>query len=302
MAINSTDGSDAEQATVIILGFPEGKPVHPYKYQRYMAVQEGTQDKTVVAGKSMISWFKAEDINVMVQSLNDTSLGEFTAHFNVAGDLDDVDMSQCVQDVPTDALMALLKANEGKTEINAIGKNTFVGDYKKVEGVYHDGDARIPFIIEAWATAEDAGKNNSDHTIGVITNRTLALSRATLDVKSGRAKFVSGGYHRSHRGNGQCSQTKAYHVILAVSSPFIPIVSSGKEPQLLNGTYGAEIIDVLTAPLRPVIFVLCDARGRVGMEVNSSIASLGLRCIVVFSVSLICTFASAPKGIVKLFR
>jgi len=87
VVINSTDAADAEHATVIILGFPEGKPVHPYTYEPYMVVQEITQDKTVVAGKSMISWFKAEDINVMVQSLNDTSLGAFIAHFNVAGDL-----------------------------------------------------------------------------------------------------------------------------------------------------------------------------------------------------------------------
>jgi hypothetical protein len=46
VVITSTDAADADakHATVIILGFPEGKPVHPYKYQRYMAVQERTQD------------------------------------------------------------------------------------------------------------------------------------------------------------------------------------------------------------------------------------------------------------------
>ena len=94
VVINSTDAADAKHATVIILGFPADKPVHPYKYQRYMAVQEVTQDKTVVAGKSMISWFKAVDINVMVQSLNDTPLGAFTAHFNVSSDPGNLDMSQ----------------------------------------------------------------------------------------------------------------------------------------------------------------------------------------------------------------
>ena len=163
--------------------------------------------------------------------------------------LGDVDMSQRVQDVPTDALMALLRTNERKTKINAIGKNTFAGDYKKIEGIYRDGDAELPFIIEAWATAEDAEKNNDDHTIEVITNRTLTLSRATLDVKSGRAKFTSGGYYRSHKGNGQCRQTKEYHVILAVSSPFIPFVSSSKEPRLLD-TYGDEIMDVLQSTMK----------------------------------------------------
>ena len=248
VVINSTDAADAEHATVIILGFPEGKPVHPYTYEPYMVVQEITQDKTVVAGKSMISWFKAEDINVMVQSLNDTSLGAFIAHFNVAGDLGDVDMSQRVQDVPTEALMALLRTNERKTKINSIGKNTFDGDYKKIEGIYRDGDAELPFIIEAWATAEDAERDEGDHNINVITNRTLTLGKANLQVNSGRIKIISGGWNYTHQK--QINRKKSYNVTLSVSSPFIPIISSGKMPNLLHGTYGDEIIDAVQTTMK----------------------------------------------------
>jgi hypothetical protein len=250
VVITSTDHAGAEHSTVILLGFPVDVPFFSYKYRAYMDVQKVTQGQTVTDGKPMISWFKAEDINIMVQSLGDVSLGVFTEQFNVSGDLRDLDLSNSVQSVPTEEIMALLKANQGKTKINAIGKDTFAGDYKKVEGIHRDGDADIPFIIEAWATAVDAEKNNGDHTIEVITNRSLTLSRATLEVKSGRAAISSGGWVMRHRGKGQCSQTKAYSVILAVSSPYIPIVSSGKEPNLLDGTYETEIIDVLQSTMK----------------------------------------------------
>ena len=176
--------------------------VHTWTYRRSRKV------KLSRMAEPMISWFKAEDINIMVQSLGDVSLGVFTEQFNVSGDLRDLDLSNSVQSVPTEELMALLKANQGKTKINAIGKDTFAGDYKKVEGIHRDGDADIPFIIEAWATAVDAEKNNGDHTIEVITNRSLTLSRATLEVKSGRAAISSGGWVMRHRGKGPMQPNK----------------------------------------------------------------------------------------------
>jgi len=144
--------------------------------------------------------------------------------------------------------MALLRTNERKTKINSIGKNTFDGDYKKIEGIYRDGDAELPFIIEAWATAEDAERDEGDHNIYVITNRTLTLGKANLQVNSGRIKIISGGWNYTHQK--QINRKKSYNVTLSVSSPFIPIISSGKMPNLLHGTYGDEIIDAVQTTMK----------------------------------------------------
>tara|TARA_B100000767_G_scaffold218660_1_gene206604 strand:+ start:18 stop:1619 length:1602 start_codon:yes stop_codon:yes gene_type:complete len=144
--------------------------------------------------------------------------------------------------------MALLRTNERKAKINAIGKNTFAGDYKKIEGIYRDGDAELPFIIEAWATAEDAERDEGDHNINVITNRTLTLGKANLQVNSGRIKIISGGWNYAHQK--QINRKKSYNVTLSVSSPFIPIISSGKMPNLLHGTYGDEIMDAVQTTMK----------------------------------------------------
>ena len=144
--------------------------------------------------------------------------------------------------------MALLRTNERKTKINSIGKNTFDGDYKKIEGIYRDGDAELPFIIEAWATAEDAERDEGDHNIYVITNRTLTLGKANLQVNSGRIKIISGGWNYTHQK--QINRKKSYNVTVSVSSPFIPIISSGKMPNLLHGTYGDEIIDAVQTTMK----------------------------------------------------
>jgi len=120
--------------------------------------------------------------------------------------------------------------------------------YKKVEGIYTDEEAKLPFIVEAWVIAKDAPKDSDYHNISVITNRTPTLGQSQLSVNSGRPRFTSGGCYRSH--GKEVNRNKSYSVILAILSPYIPIVSSGKMPQLLNGTYDGEIIDALFSTMR----------------------------------------------------
>lgn len=163
--------------------------------------------------------------------------------FNTKGNIGIKDLTVGVQDMPTDTLVDLLRTNEGKSKVNPIGEDVFEGFYKKIEGVYKDGDARLPFIVEAWAKAEPCEKDAGDHTIHLITNRTYTLRQAVLEVNSGRVKIISGGYYRTH--NKQINRSRNYRVILSVSSPYIPIISSGKEPNLLDGAYSSAIVDAL---------------------------------------------------------
>ena len=157
-------------------------------------------------------------------------------------------LTEKVNSISTGELLDLLREGQGNTNLNPIGKNTFVGAYKKIEGTYVDEEASLPFIIECWATAKDAPKDSDYHNILVITNGTPTLGQSQLNVNSGRPRFTSAGYYRSH--GKQVNRNKSYSVVLAISSPFIPIVSSGKMPQLLNGTYGAEIIDALFSTMK----------------------------------------------------
>ena len=250
VVITTTDCSETDYATQIVLEFSAESIILGRQYREYLDVQKATQGQAVISGKPMISWFKAEDINVMAQSLSGVSLGVFAEQFNLSGCIANTDLSIDVQEVPTATLMALLKGHEGTATVNAIGKNAFAGAYKKIEGVYEDGDARLPFIIEAWATAKESEKDCSSHTIQVITNRTPTLGKANLEVNSGRVKFISGGYYRTH--GKQIGRKKSYSVILSISSPYIPIISSGKMPNLLGGNYGPEILDALQSTMKIV--------------------------------------------------
>lgn len=241
--VMTQDTDVADAGTRIILGFPDDKPFRKGRYFPLLDVSLRTQGSTVVSGKPLASWFKEEDINVLVQSLPDVSLGTFVGEFNTKGDLGNEDLTVSVQDMPTATLMSLLRTNEGKSKVNPIGEDVFDGFYKKIDGVYCDGDASLPFVIEAWASAVPCNKDAGDHTIHVITNRTYTLRQAVLELNSGRVKFISGGYFIAHPK--QINRNHRYNVILSVSSPYIPIISSGKEPDLLDGAYANAISEAL---------------------------------------------------------
>lgn len=231
-------------ATLVMLQFNDEKYFSENELRKYLEPQKQTQINKVTDNGPLPSWFKSEDLNVIIQSLTeDMSVQDFAKQFNLKAKLPDEILSEDIQSIPSDELVKLLRTVEGKTKVIPIGKKAFRGDYEKVRGVYKDGEASLPFIVEAWATAEDAPKDTDYHSVTVITNRTPTLGQAHLSVNSGRPRFTSGGYYRSH--GKQVNRNKRYTVTLAISSPYIPIISSGKMPQLLNGTYGDEILQAV---------------------------------------------------------
>ena len=246
--ITTQDTDISDVGTRIVLGFPDDKMFRKSRYLSFLNVAVMTQEKTVITGKPLASWFKEEDINVLVQSLPDVPLGDFIGEFNVKGDLEIEDLTVGVQEIPTAELVGILRTSEGKSKVNPIGEEIFKGFYKKIEGIYKDGDARLPFIIEAWARATPCDRDAGDHTIHVITNRTFTLRQASLEVNSGRLKLISGGYYSTH--NKQINRSHSYTVTLSVSSPYIPIISSGKEPNLLDGAYSSAIKEALHSTMK----------------------------------------------------
>lgn len=242
-SITTYETDDAEEGTHLLLSFPDDNEFRQSRFLSFLQVAEITQGTPVISEKPLATWFKEEDINVLVQSLPEASLGEFIGEFNTKGNLGIKDLTAGVQSMPAADLMRLLRANQGTAKVNPIGEGVFEGFYKKVDGIYKDGDARIPFVIEAWATAEPCSKDAGNHRIHVITNRTYTLRQADLELNSGRLKFISGGYYSTH--NKQINRSHSYRVILSVSSPYIPIISSGKEPNLLDGAYSSAIKEAL---------------------------------------------------------
>ena len=249
VTISSEPSALKEVATLVLLKFKDEKYFSVPSLKKYLEPQNRTQSTAVIDNGPLPSWFKREDLNVIVQSLTqDVSIKDFSEQFNLKDSLPAEILTEKVNSISTGELLDLLREGQGNTNLNPIGKNTFVGAYKKIEGTYVDEEASLPFIIECWATAKDAPKDSDYHNISVITNRTPTLGQSQLNVNSGRPRFTSAGYYRSH--GKQVNRNKSYSVVLAISSPFIPIVSSGKMPQLLNGTYGAEIIDALFSTMK----------------------------------------------------
>jgi hypothetical protein len=253
--IITTPQETDKEATTILLNFSEliDSTISPFSHpdgfdEKYLETQRITQGQKVTSDKPLPSWFKKEDLNVIVQSLTeDMTLFEFSQQFNLNQSLPKQDINKQVKSIPIKDLMALLSSVQGKTTINPIGKEAYEGKYKKVEGFHEDGEAKIPFTVEAWATAKDAPKDSGHHNISIITNRTPILGTAQLSVNSGRPKFSDNEWSQSHKN--QINRNKSYSVTLAVSSPFIPIISSGKMPSLVS-SYGREILDALYTTMK----------------------------------------------------
>ena len=237
------------QGTSVVLRFTNSRGLDP-SIEDFLKPQFLTQKTKTLGGKPLPSWFKAEDINVLLMSLpRAITVGEFADQFNVTKSALRLDLSSPVTDIPAEALLDELVANELKTSINGLPKNTYDGKYSKFDGVYQDGKAKIPYTVSAWGWAEEAQRNEGVHQISVLMNGTIMLGTLDLDVKSGRIKLYDGRYNNSDNRYKQLSLGRSWRVTLSISSPFIPIISSGKAPDLI-GAFGHGIFEVLYKSMR----------------------------------------------------
>ena len=246
--INTTDNEPTE-GTIVILRFTNSRGFD-HSIEQYLKPQFLTQGTKTVSGKPLPSWFKAEDINVILMSLPEAlTVGEFADQFNVTKSALSLDLSSRASDCTAEVLLRELVVNELKTSISGLPKNTYDGKYSKFDGVYRDGEAKIPYTVSAWGWAEEAQRNEGHHSINVLMNGTIMLGTLNLDVKSGRIKLYDGRYNNSNNSHKQLSLNRAWRVTLSISSPFIPIISSGKAPDLI-GAFGSGIFEVLYKSMR----------------------------------------------------
>lgn len=128
----------------------------------------------------------------------------------------------------TDALLARAKASTKPVTPDRLGRvgerDDFAG-YARETGTYERDGATVPYVVEAWANrATTAG-------VTVCVNRTPVVT----DVgcwRTGGMEYTLGGAGLAHGfpiGKKSCGEL---HLALNVTSPFVPLTSSGKDPDL----------------------------------------------------------------------
>lgn len=250
VAIGSQADSQFVSGTTVELTYLNGIP---HNLLRYIGPQFKTQGVSFVRGKPQPSWFKSEDLSAIIRSLDSKMLvSEFADQFNLR-----TPISDCIADKTVSALdhhnlrKALVEA-EGNTSINTLGKHLFESrHYNKHWGTYIDQEAEIPYCLEVWAKARKCPKNEAQHSAAVFMNGTPMLGSFTLDTVSGRLRVSDYMSKYQLRSQSQINRNmdREYDVILSIISPFIPIVSSGKAPALVD-TYGSDLLAVLEPALK----------------------------------------------------
>jgi hypothetical protein len=124
----------------------------------------------------------------------------------------------------------------------ALDAEAFGGDHVAVRGEAQDG---LPVLVQAWAQAERvAGRGKGSVQVELLLNRTPTASEMFGGFQANEA-YLQGcrichilpGVHRAN-----------YDVRLAITSPLIPMVTDGKEPDLLG--FVEPIVEAAAAAMR----------------------------------------------------
>lgn len=95
--------------------------------------------------------------------------------------------------------------------------------YAIVRGHFNVGGARLPYIVEAWADVEQSG----EPSVWLYVNRTRTVSQTGEWIVKGKMRVHECGI------NVTIDVGRAVpNVDLCVTTPFMPITSDGKEPNL----------------------------------------------------------------------
>jgi hypothetical protein len=126
-----------------------------------------------------------------------------------------------------EADLELLKTRAGTPPtLVPLGAERFPGGYARERG----GNGSIPVLAEVWVTAERCPRSRGRGMVTLLVNRspTAAPIRITMSSDKRLAIF---GCNLAH-GIDRVPSGGAYEVVLAVTSPVVPVTTEGKEPDL----------------------------------------------------------------------
>jgi len=123
------------------------------------------------------------------------------------------------------------------TRIGCVGRLDYYSGYAVERNVLKRGGASVPCTVEVWATRSE------EPEVEVCVNRTPIVSEVHIrrDEGSNYALFCGGIGHSFKAGQKRGGE---FSLLINVITPFIPLTSSGKEPDL--------------TPMRSLILTACE--------------------------------------------
>jgi hypothetical protein len=111
--------------------------------------------------------------------------------------------------------------------LGAIGPDAFDGAYCCEHGVGEDAPiANIPFVVEAWA---EALEDDDDTSLSVYVNRTPITGEVEVARDKKDIDFFGCGLRNTV---AETTKTAQFEIHLNIITPFMPITSDGKAPDL----------------------------------------------------------------------
>ena len=195
-------------------------------------------------GSSSAYWYGSGEFWELVQAAGKVRVERFVAETfdgysdraRAAAVCDGLAGRECrsITRVEAAALLNRMKATVSKVSGNRLRKlgnrkDEFAG-YGIIEGVFSRDGAEVPFVVEAWANRTAAKRP----AVLVCVNRTPVVTEFTLQREGDRTYFIHGGGLGTTEDcfRAPAKRTGEFRVVVNVTAPFVPIVSSGKDPDL----------------------------------------------------------------------
>jgi hypothetical protein len=192
---------------------------------------------SITAPRPSPNWFDVDAIRDLQRSAEGVSLKNFVAQFGTRykpgkGISADSDPHLLLMNMQAEAMR--------EPKVRPLG-DVYGGVYVKEAGTHDVGDATLPIVIEVWAWADLAGKGHigkMDINRPVI-NRSQSLTGLNIQRGSkGRLQMTNAGdlfgLPKDARDNHTLRPTVNYQFTIAITTPYVPIISSGKAPDLYD--------------------------------------------------------------------
>jgi hypothetical protein len=252
--------------TRIEIGFRPALPFDPEPFTWVYAAQAVASMGKSYEGRSSPFWYDAAQFHELLLAYGTQPVRGLIAQLDgcsggKAGEIVDatgLNRVECANINQPQATRLLEMAREmarpvSPERLGAVGRDAFPNHHYAVErGTAALGSstpqADIPFVVEVWARkiAGHIPKMGDDIDVGFLINRTPTIAEMSAWRDSDKTLCL--------HGSGLCHDCLAapkkggYDITVNVTTPYCPITSDGKEPDL--GPFAQEIISAIETAMR----------------------------------------------------
>src|SRR6516225_1089605 len=231
--------------TRIEIGFGPALPCDPNPFEWAQAAAAAAHDGAVYEGRSSPFWYDAPQFHELILAYGSQPLRSLIAQLDgcsggKAGGIvaaAGLDRMACERVTRKQAKTLLIIAREHARPVNperlgAVGRGAFDQCWYAIERSTAnlgstEPKAEVPFVVEAWAhKINDKG----DPTLTMMVNRTPVTGEIDIYRNANKDLVVHGcGVRHFFEG----APTKgAYGIVVNITTPYCPITSDGKAPNL----------------------------------------------------------------------